>query len=267
LTRYRRPDDTLALGSSLAGHDVHRMDANRPVPAERQLRWDPVGWRMTARWPEIGVTLRGAHMTVSPTRRTIVPLTRVRIALGLSALAGALLAGPVMRAQSNQPGEEFNAFAVNMGALTQGSTASLIITVNRWSSEAEKEKVIGTLKEKGPEAMLRVLQDIPRIGSIRTPQSIGYDLRLALSEPGKDGGRRVIIATDRPIGFIEATNRTRTMDYPLTVIDMQLGADGTGTGTMSVAARMIPAGRTVLVENFDTQPVRLTKIESRKLKQ
>lgn len=205
-------------------------------------------------------------MTVSRLGRSRFSTAPRRIALVFATLAGVASLLPEARAQSNSPAEEFTAFAVNMGSLSGGGTATLLITVNRWSSQAERDKLFGTLKEKGPQAMLEVLEDFERVGSIRTPQSIGYDLRLAIDEPGKDGERRVLIATDRPIGFVEATNRPRTLDYPLTVIDMQLKPDGTGTGTMSLAAKMIPAGRTVLVENFDTQPVRLTKIESKKRK-
>jgi hypothetical protein len=50
------------------------------------------------------------------------------------------------------------------------------------------------------------------------------------------------------------------------VIDMSLGPDGKGEGTMSIAAKLIPAGKNIVIENYDTQPVRLNKIESRKLK-
>jgi hypothetical protein len=187
------------------------------------------------------------------------------VALGLAAIGVLVAPATTVRAQSNLEPEEFTAFAVNMGIRTTGTTATVIITVNRWSSEAEKDKLFGVLREKGPQALLEALQDTKRVGSLRTPDRIGYDLRLALQEPGKDGGRRVLAVTDRPVGFNEATNRPRSLDYPFTVIDMQLKPDGTGEGTMSVAARIIPAGRTVIVENYDTQPVRLNKVETRKL--
>jgi hypothetical protein len=72
--------------------------------------------------------------------------------------------------------------------------------------------------------------------------------------------------TDRPISFGEATYRPPSIEYPFTVIDMTLPAEGAGEGTMSVAAKIIPAGKTVIIENFDTQPVRLNKVEARKLK-
>ena len=178
----------------------------------------------------------------------------------------AATAGAVTRSQTQGDPEEFTAFAVNMGALTGGSgaTAQLIININRWSPAAERDELFTLLKEKGAEAMLNRLQRIKSVGTLRTPNSIGYDLRLALEEPGKDGGRRVLVVTDRPVGFNEATARPVSIDYPFTVIDMQLPAEGFGKGTMSIAAKIIPAGRTVLVENYDTQPVQLNRIEARK---
>ena len=103
------------------------------------------------------------------------------------------------------------------------------------------------------------------MGTLRTPESVGYDLRLAYDEPCKDGGRRILIATDRPIGFAEARVRPPSIDYPFTIIDMTLSPEGKGEGTMSVAAKLIPTGKNIVFENYDTQPVRLNRIESRKL--
>ena len=46
---------------------------------------------------------------------------------------------------------------------------------------------------------------------------------------------------------------------------MQLPPAGFGQGTLAIAAKIIPAGKTVLIENYDTQPVQLNRIETRKL--
>ena len=170
-------------------------------------------------------------------------------------------------AQTMGEPEEFTAFAINMGALTGGSgaTAQLIFTVNRWNSPTDRDELLTVLKDKGQDGLLSALRKAKRVGTLRTPQSVGYELRLALDEPGKDGGRRVLLVTDRPVSFAEATNRPHSIDYPFTVIDMNIPPKGHGQGNMSIAAKIIPAGRTVLVENFDTQPVTLNRIESRKL--
>ena len=189
-----------------------------------------------------------------------------RLLTTLAAVAMAL-AGSVASAQTTGEPEEFSTFAVNMGALTSGggATAQLIITVNRWSTAAERDGLLGTLKEKGQQALLDALGRAKRVGTLRTPQTVGYELRLALDEPGKDGGRRVLLFTDRPIGFYESRERPPSVEYPFTVIDMRLGPDGKGQGTMSLAAKIIPAGKNLVIENYDTQPVQLNKIESRKL--
>src|SRR5215210_5724145 len=133
-----------------------------------------------------------------------------------------------------------------MGALTGGgATANLILTVNRWNTQAERDDLFTLLREKGASALLDRLRRVKSVGTLRTPNSVGYDLRLALEEPGKDGGRRVLVVTDRPVGFAEATNRPPSIEYPFTVIDIQMPPTGFGQGTMSVAAKIIPAGRTV----------------------
>lgn len=192
-------------------------------------------------------------------------LTRIRTILTAAALVAFVVTGRSTRAQTMGDPEEFTAFAVNMGSYVVGTTANLVITVNRWTPAAERDSLFTTLREKGPKAFFSAVRDAKRVGTLRTPNTVGYELRYASDDPGPDGGRRILIATDRPVGFYEATNRPPSYDYPLTVIEMNLGADGKGDGTMSVAAKLIPAGKNVVIENFDTQPVRLNKIESRKL--
>ena len=191
-------------------------------------------------------------------------LRRSRFILSL-AVAGALLWSAAGRAQTMGDPEEFSAFAVNMGNLVSGTTATMVITVNRWSTAAERENALTILREKGPNGLLELLQKSSRVGSLRTTESIGYDLRYAIQDPLPEGGRRVLLVTDRPLGFYEARNRPHTIDYPLTVIEMSLKPDGTGQGTLSLAARMLPAGKNIVVENFDTQPIRLNRIQTRTL--
>ena len=189
-----------------------------------------------------------------------------RRAFAVAAAALLISAGPAI-AQPQADPEEFSAFAINLGALTggTGATAQLIMRVNRWSTPEERDAMFVTLREKGATALLQQLQRAKSVGSLRTPNSIGYDVRLSMEEPSKDGSRRVLLVTDRPVGFLEATYRPPSIDYPFTVIDMQIPPSGYGKGTMSIAAKIIPAGKTVLIENYDTQPVQLNRIETRKL--
>jgi hypothetical protein len=157
------------------------------------------------------------------------------------------------------------AFAASTGGPGTAPVATSIdIVVDRWSSDAERRRLLEALT-RGQDAMLETLRDLPRIGYIRTPGSLGWDLHFAQAAPGEEGGRRVVVATDRPIGFWEAANRPRTIEYPFTFIQMQLEEDGEGEGKLSLATRVISTsdGRFVQLENYAAQPVQLNQVSCR----
>ena len=166
-------------------------------------------------------------------------------------------------AQSNGQPERFTANAVSLSPEYGTGQQVVEITINRWSPNAERERLVGLLQEKGPDELLKQLQKNKPLGRIRTPDSLGYDLRYAAQTPAEDGGRTIVIATDRPIGFWEATNRPRSIDYPFTVIQMKIDRDGRGTGTLSYATRVIARGNNVIeLEDFATQPIMLNNIKA-----
>lgn len=160
--------------------------------------------------------------------------------------------------------ERFTALAVNMDGFWFSRTGPVEIVVSRWSSEWEQTRLTETLLDKGSDALLNALRDTPRVGYIRTPNSIGYDLHFARALPGDDGGRRIVLATDRPITFWEARNQPRSIDYPFTVIELRLNRDGEGEGKMSIAARISgnKALNLIELEDYANQPVRLLGVRS-----
>jgi hypothetical protein len=161
--------------------------------------------------------------------------------------------------------EEFTAVAIVNNNLASGA-GTVLMRVTRWSSEAESQQLLATLKTKGPNKLLDELSGMKTVGTIRTPDSLAYDLRYAHQGKGEDGGRQIVLATDRPIGFWEAARQPRTIQYPFTVIQMQIGADGRGKGTLSYATRITAHGNVIELENFATQPVMLTDIKAEKSK-
>ena len=50
---------------------------------------------------------------------------------------------------------EITAFAINMSNIATGATAVVDITINSWSTPEEREMLITTMLEKGPDALLR----------------------------------------------------------------------------------------------------------------
>ena len=117
--------------------------------------------------------------------------------------------------------------------------------------------------------LLEELQDLPRVGYIRTPNSVGYDLHYARHAPAEDGGDRIVIATDRYISFWEAYYRPRTIDYPFTFIEIHLNKDGEGEGKMSLATKVMADKETnqIVLENYASQPVLLQAVRAQRASQ
>jgi hypothetical protein len=188
--------------------------------------------------------------------------TLVGICLGLVVIALVVAAAAPAAAQAEKPKVyRFTAFAINMGAGPNAGTVD--IAIERLSSDEERASLMTTFFEKGGDALLNALQKVkPRVGYIRLPQSLGYDLQYAYRTVNADGTSRVVIATDRRIGFQEARLNPRTMDYPFTLIEMRLDAKGNGEGRLAVATKISRSKdkKTMELENYGIAPVALTQI-------
>jgi hypothetical protein len=181
------------------------------------------------------------------------------------ALLAAMLLARMASAQLSDAPVRFTGAAINMN---RGAAGSVEIVVERWSTKAERDKLMDVMMKQGPEKLLDVLQDMPRVGYFRNPNSIGIDIHFAWHVAGEDGGERVVLVTDRRIGFWEAANRPRSIDYPFTVMELRLNRDGEGEGKVSVATKIIADAENgiVTLENYDIQPVLLNNIKRERKK-
>jgi len=186
---------------------------------------------------------------------------QMKIVAGVLAVVMCLAVAPILAQDKPTFPINFTAFAVN---LNQGPSAGTVqIRLDRLSTAEERETLIAAFKEGGQNALLRALQRVnPRVGFIRTPNSLGWDLRFAWRELNSDGTSRVVIATDRRVDFLEARNRPRVNDFPFTLVEMRLDKAGNGEGRMAVAARISKArdGETIEIENYAISPVALNNI-------
>ena len=165
-------------------------------------------------------------------------------------------------AQTNMAPVRYVANAINMDPTVRLTATTVDIAVTHWSSDADRDRLVGLLAEKGQGKLLTVLQDLPKVGTIKTPDSLAYDLRYARRIPGEDGGERVVLLTDRDIAFWEARNQTRSLEYPFMVIELRLNANGEGEGKLTVATKLSSdqMGKQIVLENYGSQPVRLTEV-------
>jgi hypothetical protein len=164
-----------------------------------------------------------------------------------------------------------SALAVDMSNMATGATATVDFSINRWSTDAQREMLISTMVDKGQDELLKTLQSQPSVGRMSFPgwrggdplnARLGWDIRYAHQTPLDEGGTRIVLALDRYIGFWEAANRPRTIDYPFTFIEIRLDRNGEGEGKMSLATRVnFDKKKNVIeLETYASEPVRLQHV-------
>jgi hypothetical protein len=186
-----------------------------------------------------------------------------QLVLVATCITGSVLAPSSLLGQNQK--EQFTGFAINMNS--GPSTATVDFTIERWSTDEERNRLLGILQEekdvyRANQKLLNALQELPKVGYIRTPQTLAWDLRYARQSPLEDGGRRIVLGTDRPIGFREARNQPRTMDYPFTIVEVQLDKNDKGVGKILAGTKLFIDKKTnnLVLENYAQQPIRFNEI-------
>jgi hypothetical protein len=109
------------------------------------------------------------------------------------------------------------------------------IDITRWSTDAERDRVVATITSDGPERVLNALRDAPRLGTLHWPGGVEYGVHYARRTTRADGGTDVVLLIDRPLWLWWESNPPSTT-YPFTLVQMRLGKDGRGEGHVSLGA-------------------------------
>jgi hypothetical protein len=162
--------------------------------------------------------------------------------------------------------DQFVCNAVNMSGVGARKSGTIIIGIERWSTEEERELLRGTLLQKGPDALLGALQSVkPRVGYVRASNTMGWDLYYARDTRNPDGTRKIFLATDRHMAFGEIARDTRSSDYEFTLVEIHFDAKGKGEGKLSLAVKVDidPKTNQIELENYAQRPVDLVNVTSK----
>ncbi|MDH3743647.1 MAG: hypothetical protein OES47_00935 [Acidobacteriota bacterium] len=190
-------------------------------------------------------------------------LTSLALALAIALLT--MASGPVWAKEKREPLERFRARAFDINI---GEAANLDIVIYEWTSPEERQALIKTFVENGNEALYDALDDVSEKGYLKLPQTLGYGMQYAW-QVEVDGKRRIVLATDRPMGFLELSRGFRSRDYNVSLVILELDPEtGEGEGTAIGGAELSinkETGR-LDVEFAGTQPTRLTHVKKLKAK-
>jgi hypothetical protein len=177
------------------------------------------------------------------------------ICLLASCILVALVAAP---SPAGPTSEKFSAVAYLPSG---GRTANVDIIIDGYTSDQQAQQLQSLLFDSGPNAVLKALDRMPRLGKI---QGVGrlsfYDFKVVRSQSTPQG-RHIVAVADRPISFLEAYYNTRSKDYRFGVMELDLHNDGdheVGEGQLIYAAKVKVVGPgQIEVENYGIDPVRL----------
>jgi len=191
------------------------------------------------------------------TKKWIAVLAAVALS-ALAAFPASAQRPPQTRPEpGNKPIEIFKAFAVQMQS---GRAGAVQISITRWSTDEERQRLLDVLKEQGQPAMIADLQKLPQVGYIKMPNSMGVALFYARSTEQPDGSRQVVIGTSRAIGL--AANAPTVSKYDATVIELHFPAGGgKGEGKIVLAGKAsVGKDGKVQISNYSGEPVRLKDV-------
>jgi hypothetical protein len=173
-----------------------------------------------------------------------------------------VLASGFMGAQATKIVEEFSG---TMVGVSPGMGDTITIDVLHWSADEDARTLLTAFKEKGEKEWADALQTRPLLGYVWTSsESLGYTIRYARRIETPSGGERVILAIGRPLGSWErpswrAIAPAVAVEYPFSVIELQVNPNGVGEGKVSLAAKVTvdaPA-QSIALENYASAPVLL----------
>ena len=175
-------------------------------------------------------------------------------------LIGATMSAPL--AQEMKEGEEeFSAILTNISNVGRTGLTPVNIHITRWTPDDENVRLLNILRKDGQDAFLRALVDVKSVGWIATPTSLRYDFFYAHATGTKDGGRRILLITDRPMQMWERIEASPTRDYPFTVVELRLDKNGMGSGTLAQLVQLQLSGDVLGIENFASGPMKLNEVK------
>jgi hypothetical protein len=117
--------------------------------------------------------------------------------------------------------EEYQAQA--MGQSTQlGQTFNVTIIIEQYSTAEERQALVDSFDKAGSQGLFNALNKMRSKGHIAITGTLGYDISFVRKIANPDGTSKIRILTDRPITFGEAWSDSRSMDYNLSALELDL---------------------------------------------
>jgi len=143
--------------------------------------------------------------------------------------------------------------------------APVRITIDRFVSDADRERLLGVIKKSDDEATRKALATMSDIGVIEVGKS-RTPIKYAYATPSGDG-RLITVVTAAPIAFVggSAVDPKPRKGYGLGLALLVVNGKGTGEGELSPATKIkTDAAGAIVTEDYGGEVIHLTGISQAK---
>jgi hypothetical protein len=166
------------------------------------------------------------------------------------------------RSAPRETKETYTGTIVGIGGRLGGVTRPFTLTIEGHTSSEDAERFASILKSEGQDGLLKAIRK-QKLGRFSVDGEVGREINVVRERKTEDG-RKITIVFERWLQMFEVRYGTRSENYPFTYIEMYIGDNGKGEGTLIPAARIYfdkKEENTVAIENFGIYPARLANIQ------
>jgi hypothetical protein len=182
----------------------------------------------------------------------------MRVTKSVAGLALMFLLATCSLAQSGR--QEFQAQAFGTGTQS-GHNFNITVIIDQFSSDQDRQMLVDALNNQGMNGLYDKLHNMKSIGRVKITGTLGYDVSY-IRKFTTPGGEKIRLVTSRPIAFGETVGMTRSAEYSVSALELDLNmADmNKSTGQLLPLAKFkINKDKELEVEAFQN-PWRLTNV-------
>jgi hypothetical protein len=160
---------------------------------------------------------------------------------------------------------QYSATAFGQSGSVAGKSFGMNIYIDQTSTSGEVEELLGILQSKGQDALVSALEKIKDKGRVSPTGSTGTGMKVITIRPRAGGGQHIVLATNRWITFRELINATRSRDYPIGIVVLDVDKDGNGTGSFAPLCKVkFNKAKELTIEHYGQKPFRLANVRHEK---
>ena len=204
-----------------------------------------------------GAVALGGAVTMKPSGSSLI--------LAASVLAISVLVGLSVETHAQDQPKQETIQAQAMGQSTStGKQFNVTISINSYSTPDDQKVLIDAFTQGGQRALTKALSKMKSKGRVGVTGTLGYNIAYIRTFP-MENGRKIRLITDRPIQLAEARDSTRSKDYDLSALEVNLSNDPSkSSGSLIIGLRVkVDKDNQLVFESYGSGPWKLVNVMER----